>query len=100
MTSSNVKCTDVSILASSAAILCVLISLALGVPTLLLGMLGGIHYQKMKLKPPRNSLPQENNNLVSSITQAGLTIPVYEEIKDKQIELELKRNIAYEQIQI
>ena len=98
MTSSCEKCTDVSVLASSAAIICVLISLALGVPTLLLGVLGGIHYQKGKMKAIRNSLTQ--NNLSSSITQGDLTIPVYEEIEDKQNEFELKRNIAYEQIQI
>ena len=72
----------------------------MGVPTLLLGMLGGIHYQKRKMKAIRNPLTQENNNLASSITQDDLTIPVYEEIEHKHTEFELKRNIAYEQIQM
>ena len=99
VTSANKLCFQVSTLASSAAIICIISSLLAGIPALLLGLVGGIQHQKRKLKDTRKTLPGNSNQGESDVSKAAIA-PVYEEIDNNKNALSLKYNIAYEHIQI
>ena len=92
-------CFQVSTLASSAAIICIISGLLAGILALLLGLVGGIQHQKRKLKDTRKTLPGSSNQGESDVSKAAIA-PVYEEIDNNKNALSLKYNIAYEHIQI
>ena len=91
-------CFQTSVLASSAAIISVIISLLIGIPTLLLGLLGGIHLHKRRMKCS-GQIPL-SSNLSEADNVRPENTPVYEEINDNQIPIVIKQNIAYEDIQM